>query len=430
MIDMKKSYLILTMLSLFLAGCNSDSSGDQAVQPLNKLTIKGDKVERQVVVDQIENNIKISATNNDPVSNVSWFVSDSATPKLATGFIPLNRDKQNFELFYLVDAPGTDNPQDIVFIEGVPCIILECKSFTRYQLLEGASQASLQLAFNGLQAHYVDPLTLSLPEKKRVPVTISGDLRFSIPNSWPVLKKQRFPVIATEGSLVFDGQTYNIASMEHFERIERRDIFGGNWRVKETGYNIVLKHNQQIIYLTLTFLTLADFDLGLSYETISIDTDNKTFSKQVVQSIHDWEEYDEELIFHFTHELKGVQGSKILTSDLRIPKPVLKATFNRVPLNTPSFYKLPTAQAENDRQFYALSLGQTGEAGSLTLIQELKGHASLKYREGEQDYSCGNRELACAGLSMDADQKTWRFNSVKLGDKTLNGTAYIPGVFE
>jgi hypothetical protein len=428
MIDMKKSYLILTMLSLFLAGCNSDSSGDQAVQPLNKLTIKGDKVERQLVVDQIENNIKISATNNDPVSNISWFVSDSATPKLATGFIPLNRDKQNFELFYLVDAPGTDNPQDIVFIEGVPCIILECKSFTRYQLLEGASQASLQLAFNGLQAHYVDPVTLSLPEKKRVPVTISGNLRFSIPNSWPVLKKQRFPVIATEGSLVFDGQTYHIVSIE---RIDRINTFENGFGLRVAGYSIVLKNGSQTIYLDFT-AELYDI-LGFHIQRVNVNKNDENYMEKIINPpaiLSGWEENDKELIFNFGHNLEGKQGSKILTSDLRIPKPILKATFNRAPLNTPSFYKLPTAQAENDRQFYVFSLGQTGEAGSLTLIQELKGHVSLKYSEGEQDYSCGNRELACAGLSMDADQKTWRFNSVKLGDKTLNGTAYIPGVFE
>lgn len=136
------------------------------------------------------------------------------------------------------------------------------------------------------------------------------------------------------------------------------------------------------------------------------------------------------LPFELTDET-GEKPAKTLTGNLKIPNMVWNVALNG---EVPDLVELVGGFAENDSKYYALNLitldSSTRRSTYLEIRQELDGHLWLDYYGGEDSPSCGSPTTACVGLTVDTDKKTYRFNNVRLGDYTLNGGLYIPGVFE
>lgn len=254
---------------------------------------------------------------------------------------------------------------------------------------------------------------------------LSGALQYSIPDNWPVLQKKRFPDIDVQGQAMFDGKIYRVSSVNALPRISR--IEGKEY---QREYEMTLKHGSAILSLSLRVDNpeLQQHDATIY---VSVIDDSGYYQAKLPFPQAYWVEDDDDLKIQFDKVVmvdNDSNISKTLNVSFRIPKIKIQASLDGELFQV--YEAFSPARASNDQKIYDISLGDGEPLQTLRLVQELKGHASLKYHKDEQDYSCGNRELTCAGLSMDADQKTWRFNSVKLGDKTLNGTAYIPGVFE
>ena len=122
--------------------------------------------------------------------------------------------------------------------------------------------------------------------------------------------------------------------------------------------------------------------------------------------------------------------TRLLGSNLIIPKTIATLELNTQPIKLYKDIKVE-ANATNDQKSYQMAFGNNlDNISTLKIIHELKGHLSANYQTGEETYTCGNREIACAGLFVGSDQKTYRFNQVKVGNNTLNGSVFIPGVFE
>ena len=117
---------------------------------------------------------------------------------------------------------------------------------------------------------------------------------------------------------------------------------------------------------------------------------------------------------------------KILSSNVYVPFDQYNLTLNQSIQLVPR-YKSTYAQTINDQKMYQIEFENYGE---LTINQEIKGHLSLVYTQGEDTVLCGDRNTSCKGLSVDHLKQNFTFNSVKIGSDTINGNFYFAGVFQ
>ncbi|KAF1027286.1 MAG: hypothetical protein GAK29_00798 [Acinetobacter bereziniae] len=117
---------------------------------------------------------------------------------------------------------------------------------------------------------------------------------------------------------------------------------------------------------------------------------------------------------------------KILSSNVYVPFDQYNLILNQSTQLLP-IYKHTYAQTTNDQKMYQIDFENYG---MLTINQEIKGHLSLVYTQGEDTVSCGDRNISCKGLSVDQLKQNFTFNNVKIGSDTINGNFYFAGVFQ
>ena len=412
--------------ALLLAGCHDDSGADQTVDQnpaqANVLHIKGEGVDRQVVLDPKEVSVSFSATGNLPMDTIC-FSEPSKNPAFLSGYINLLPDSMQINLSSLIFAedPKANDVNDITFLN---CFNHICIDHTQYTLQKGPSVSTLSLAFKQTPHRFYtyDPVVKDFT--KQTPVQLSGVLQYSIPNHWPVLQKKRFPYIAVQGQARFDGKSYRVSSVKALPNIT--SIEGKEY---QREYEMTLKQGSTALSLSLR-VDNPEVQQQDAAIYVSVIDDSGYYQAKLPFPQTYWVEDAAELKVQFNNMVlveNDSHASKVLDISLEIPKARLQATLDSQPLQLYAGYD---GRAYNDQKRYDISLGDSKALQSLQLVQELKGHLSLKYQENGQDYSCGSPDLACTGMTVDADQRTYRFNHVKLGNKVLDGTMYIPGVFE
>ena len=243
---MKKLVFIATLGGIALIGCSGGSSdNDSAVVSPQKniLSIQGDNINQKTTIDQIADNVKISATGNQPIDFISWYSVGNKNERFKFGQIFLEKGKESAKLFLLADAIEINNSVNGFLLSSSYCNSVEC---SKYLMTEGKEELNLQIKFKNIQSVYQDASTIGInatskskviiarekdgiiihpelpvqPEVNTKIVTVTGDLNFKIPSSWPIAQKSRFPIIQTQGQLVFDGKAYKISSLNYPEIVE------------------------------------------------------------------------------------------------------------------------------------------------------------------------------------------------------------------
>lgn len=448
---MKKLVLISTLFGIGLVGCGGSSNdASSAPQSSNVLTIQGDKLNQKTTVDQIADNVKISATGNQPISSISWISGGHINEKFKFGQIFLDSTEQNASLWYLGDTIDTNGVLTGFGLDGFSCVFPECSVQPKYLLTKVKDELNLQIKFDNNQYVYKDASTIgkdvtpkskaiiaqkkdgiiinpTLPTQPDVStklVKVTGDLNFKIPSNWPIVQKNRFPIVQMQGDFIFDGKSYEIFKIEHPDVIEQDTFIS-------TIYRVGLKNADDKIFLNISTL---ESKLDSSVESaISVSADEVKYLAVQLEPQDFWLENSKELKININNVVltdEKTSEQKILSSNLIIPKIATMITLNGQVLTIPE-NQWVEANAINDQKLYSLDFGgSSASTSTLQIIHELKGHLSAKYQIGDQSYTCGSREIACVGLSADADQKTYQFNQVKVGSNTLNGSVFIPGVFE
>lgn len=446
---MKKVVLISTLMGIGLIGCGGSSNNDSAIVSLqiNILSIQGDKVNEKTTIDQIADNVKISATGNQPIHSIFWSSRDNKNGNFKIGQIFLNPAKESAELFYLADGIETNNSVNGFLLSRSYCNSVEC---SKYLMTEGKEELNLQIKFNSIQSLYQNASTIGIngtpkskvivaqekdgiiihpelpaqPEVNKKVVIVTGDINFKIPSNWPIAQKSRFPIIQTLGDFAFDGKSYQVFTMEDPAIIEQDTFIYSKHR-------IILKNNKDTIFLNLSRL---ESKLDSSVRNIlTIDIDDMTYGTELRESQNVWLETDKNINLNVADLVlfnEETSATKMLRTNLRIPKTTATLELNTQPIKLYKDIKVE-ANATNDQKSYQMAFGNNlDNISTLKIIYELKGHLSANYQIEDETYACGNREIACAGLSVDSDQKTYRFNQVRVGNNTLNGSVFIPGVFE
>lgn len=414
---MKKQLLCLAFMSTGLVACGGGGSGGssggsnstQLTTPAaNVLTVKGTGVDKQETITVAKKDILISAIGNQPIQLIEFYEKPESYDWY--GRIRLNTDSNKAQLEKL----AFDN-SNRAFLSCSPDGCPESNSI--YSLQGGTQQSILSIHFDQEPNHYRQGGTNTVK-----PVEVSGELKFGIPANWPILQTNRFPVANVQGQLLWNGQPYRVSGQPFSER----DRF-----TNQLVHRVQLAGNNGSIELTIKELSATAFK-------VSVTEGNITYFTNLGLSKSPWQQTQQEikldffllLPFELTDEA-GEKPAKTLTGNLKIPNMVWNVALNG---EVPDLVELVGGFSENDSKYYALNLialdGSTRRSTYLEIRQELDGHLWLDYYGGEDSPSCGSPTTACAGLTVDADKKTYRFNNVRLGDHTLNGGLYIPGVFE
>ena len=448
---MKKLVFIATLGGIALIGCSGGSSdNDSAVVSPQKniLSIQGDNINQKTTIDQIADNVKISATGNQPIDFISWYSVGNKNERFKFGQIFLEKGKESAKLFLLADAIEINNSVNGFLLSSSYCNSVEC---SKYLMTEGKEELNLQIKFKNIQSVYQDASTIGInatskskviiarekdgiiihpelpvqPEVNTKIVTVTGDLNFKIPSSWPIAQKSRFPIIQTQGQLVFDGKAYKISSLNYPEIVEYDN------KIYNTHYEITLKNNLETILLSINTNEGAIYPFNQA--TVTIIKNDEYYSTQVPIPQKFWIENPQSITINIPEVIlidDITSMTRLLGSNLIIPKTIATLELNTQPIKLYKDIKVE-ANATNDQKSYQMAFGNNlDNISTLKIIHELKGHLSANYQTGEETYTCGNREIACAGLFVGSDQKTYRFNQVKVGNNTLNGSVFIPGVFE
>ncbi|RYY79179.1 MAG: hypothetical protein EOO69_07890 [Moraxellaceae bacterium] len=225
--------------------------------------------------------------------------------------------------------------------------------------------------------------------------------------------------------MIFDGKAYEISSVDYPEIVEYDN------KIYNTQYEITLKNNVETILLSINTNEGAIYPFNQA--TVTIIKDNEYYSAQIPVPQKFWMENLQSITINIPQVIltdDKTSVTKLLSSNLIIPKITATVDLNEQPIKLYKDIKVE-ADATNDQKSYQMAFGNNlDNISTLKIIYELKGHLSANYKTGDETYTCGNREIACAGLSVDSDQRTYHFNKVKIGNNTLNGLVFIPGIFE
>ncbi len=257
---------------------------------------------------------------------------------------------------------------------------------------------------------------------------VSGELNYLIPNDWWVLQPHRFPVINVQGTFVLGGESYRVQGIDNIG-VSR----SGVTLDEDNLHTIFLKSatGKEAILVVAPILELAEKPEARLY--VSLSTDKGIFEAFLPASQSMWMEDEQTMTAHFDQlALKSsFSGDEtVLTASLMIPKANARLSLNNQPLPLKYYDGQANAFVRNNQKNYSVYFSRDGKSSSLTLSQEGSAVLAAKYELDGETYRCGTETLSCAGLTLDADQKTYRFNNVKLGAHTLNGSVFIPGVFE
>lgn len=449
---MQKIALTTLVTSLILAGCGGGSSGSSTTNQtlpatatindnnaLRVLTEKGELngeiFENTIKLNAETTAVKFYASANEPVSFVEIYPKGQMS--MPAGWIYLYPDQPRAKIDFL--AAPRDGQKSMVVL----CRSGSCEQNTNYSLNLKDDIYTLNIRFdksmqvwNGLlpdsfypDRHYYHfnsaPDFNGIPGGYIVygmsaPVQLDGQLNYTIPKQWAVMQQNRFPEIAIAGQLTFDGELYQFVGSH-----------GGTLKNLEAR-TLQLKSSQgkEISIMLANHTTASD---GLAKGTyVVVYADSKSYEGHLDLSQQVFLENSQRIQLDFRQlSLADAAGEhKVLNSNLVVPKAYAQLKLNNTALSLGGYNPDMNAFARDDQKGYKFLLNSGDQAYTLTVIHEAKGHVSVQYQNGNLSLSCGSPAEACTGLSVDADQKTYRFKQVKLdSNHVLNGRLFVPGVY-
>lgn len=429
---MKTQILFLSFISMGLVACGGGGGGGgssnstppaavdigQITTPgSNLLTIKGDGINKQEQVVATEKEIVLFAVGNQPMHFIMFEPKLGQSQSQTAGGIRLLPESTQAGLILL--RFDKDAKTQLSCQSGNAC-----EEHSNYSLEAGSQRSLLSINFNQSPNTYVIKKS-----NQQIPVKVSGNLQFGIPASWPVLQAKRFPVMDVKGSLVWAGETYQLERLGKVPRI----WWGGPRTI--SLYFKSISGSSKALELVLNIDHDDTFNIrlddggessysfyGSSYKKYFFENDRELHLKLNKLVLSDFDD-----------------NRLILSSDLRFPKLFSDVSFNGYPV----FEDVVgiSGAARNASKTYSITFQSSGisdegereiETTYLNLNQELSGHVWMSYSVRSNEYVCGSVTKNCPGLSLDPDQKTWRFNNVDLFKQAskLNGMLYIPGIVE
>lgn len=410
------------LTTFLLTGCGSENKEEGIVEK-NTLTIQAEDFNDKIKVNLKDGNYSLSAKGNDPDVTLSFWQFDNLND-LVYGDLRLIEEKKKASFSTL--AWGSNYKYSYLF-----CIsYLECADNTSYRFDEISRKLKVSFKKNSNQLikDYIEGV--GGKSTRAVPATISGDLQFIIPSNWLAFNKNRFPEINRDKSLKLAGKTYQISeissdivfyeddidkyigSVDHLdfendEEVVRLYIYHGiensslfkDTRLKIFNYN----KNGGLIFSSEDSITSSFITLKNSGKILSLNIKNLNLS------------------------VKEQDVTKMLDLNFDIPRHTSNIQVNDedVLLSTSN---IDFSYVINDQKIYDINLKNYSNSYFFKIIQEFNGNLTIENADGKSEITCGDRNNSCLGLSMDSDQKTFRFNNVKLGEDILNGTIYIAGV--
>lgn len=428
-----KKLVVVGLMSAAVAGCGGGGGGGnsagtatppppivvdvgQITTPAsNVLTVKGEQFDKQVAITQDLYDISVHARGNQPIDMVTFLQKPNQYER--GGEIELQKSQARFTHLDF-DARGIDR---LTCDEEKGCF-----QNTSYQLVPNDQGLLLNIIFN--QAHNE---LRHRGEASLKPVSVSGALAFNIPAHWPSAKSGRFPVLNAPGELLWDGEFFTVYN------VKSRHSEDANSHI--SWHTLSLKGKNRKITLDVYVSTAEGwFDVDIT------EKDNRYFFSSLYEDFNVdytryWSEDDQKLKLNFKKlRLKDSRSNKVLAlnGNLEVPKDRFDITVDGESIA----YRYPATEevgVKNSTKYYKVSLNADGvdENGhngrmvnTLTLYHELGGHVWLSYSDNGMEYLCGSKTQRCPGLSLTADQRTWRFNNVNIDGAHVNGTYYFIGV--
>ncbi|ELW82347.1 MULTISPECIES: hypothetical protein [Acinetobacter] len=407
---MKKIVMYSTVSLLLLSGCggsdNSDSIG--TANHSSYITIKGEGINQTLNFDDSQLTYKISAIGNQPITSASFANkngSDFSVVELNHG----NKAKLAM-LFKDFDT------QDVKSIFCFP--LYDCSSNTSYSIKELNQKKHIQVIFKDAPNQYYRGDASELKDFNGFKsVLITGELNYFAQSNWPIFQTNRFPIVKVQGKVIYDSEEYNIESYAEFDTRLEGKLY---WTDKE----LVLKKDDKTI-----FLLIRKYHNTYSENAISIRVSDGTDTYTISDLANEiWSHSNKEFELNLDNIILKSDAEKIktLSANVYVPFDQYNLILNQSTQLVPR-YKNTYAQAINDQKMYQIYFENYGE---LTINQEIKGHLSLVYTQGEDTVLCGDRNTSCKGLSVDHLKQNFTFNSVKIGSDTINGNFYFAGVFQ
>lgn len=423
--------VVVGLMSAGLVACGGGGGGGESssgsntdptqlnTPTANILTVKGTGVNKQEAITVDNKDISIIATGNQPVDRVSFFPKGLSADKVPPGWFGSIHFSYNYkaQIGYL-DFHDKTNAY-------LSCSLDACLQNSSYDFQVGTQQTLLTFNFDQAPNTYHYQVN---GKDRTTPVKLSGNLQFTFPSNWPVLQLPRFPKAVPQGEFYWSAYPYNVFAFP----VSEKNATTNRW----THTLMVEQDDSDLFTLKITELSATSFK-------ISMTDDFETYSANVVATKSPWQENDKvvNLTIGEPHpqgyilplELWNEDGtsSQNLKARLVIPRAIFDFTIDG---KSPGLVQFQGAYAENENKYYQLRLEQR-KGGStaysiFNINQALDGHLWLSYFVDKKSLSCGGPDKACAGLSVDSDQHTYRLSNVKVGDFTIDGTAYIPGVLK
>lgn len=378
--------------------------------------MKGTGVNKQEAITVDNKNISIIATGNQPVDRVSFFPKGLSADKVPPGWFGSIHFGYNYkaQIGYL-DFHDKSNAY-------LSCPMDTCLQNSSYDFQVGTQQTLLTFNFDQTPNTYYYQVN---GKDRTTPVKLSGNLQFTFPSNWPVLQLPRFPLITTQGQFLWNGYTRKISSLP----LTKKDP-----TTNQLTHTVKFGDDDDLIVLKVV-------DVAVNSYRVSVTAEENTFTADV--STSPWQETAKGIKLNLGQQLplgplqplvlmnEEDDYSVEISANMVIPRPVLDLTIDG---KSPDQIQLEGGYAENESKYYQLSLKQVNGNSTtysyLNILKAADGHLWLSYFGNRKSLRCGDTAKACAGLSVNSEQDTYQFNNIKLGDFTIDGTAYIPGVLK
>lgn len=409
--------IIVGFLSIVvLSGCGKDSEKEQVIENNESvLLIKGDGVDEKIIINSDYINYNFSAYDNNSYFSILFGNKDNKP--IQYGSITLDQTTKAVSLDSL-----------LMVRDGLFCPpLLACTENTIYNIESKNGINDIKINFKNSANVFFKNLNIEndTTEFTKVPVVVNGQFKTSVPQSWPIFQTQRFPIYETEGSFYFDDTKYEVSS------IESPNLKYENGKLISQSIPIQLNSNIGTLNLTI----IKRYDISNEYDNVFLEIKAGNFySGKISLSNEKWID-DGNLIFLDFINVGIVDQttgqSKNLNTNIKIPRSYAKLTLDGSKLDITPVGSSYIAKAWDDQKMYLIGSYRDNRYSELSIIQELKGHISLKYSiDGSNDITCGDRQKSCEGITFDTQRKNFSFNNVKLGVNTLNGTFYFAGILK
>lgn len=410
---MKKICVGLLSL-LILNGCKNDAkTNEESLINQSNLFIHGEGVSEEITLDTKNTNYNFVSYGNDSYFSI-LFDSKEGNP-IFYGSITLDQATNYVSLDVLVRVPDALNCPPL----------LVCTENTSYNLESKSGLNFIKINFKDAPNFFLKPKSTesSSIEFTRTPVLINGQFSVNAPMNWPIFQTQRFPKYYAQGSFNFDGKAYEVSS------IDSSTSQYENGELQSESIPIHLKSSIDSLFLVVT----KRFDISDQYNNVFIQIYNDDFSSGSLPiSNETWQDGGNLIqlgLLNMSVNNQNSEDFKILNANIQFPRSNAKLTLNGNKLELIPVGSSFSASTTNDQKMYNIGAIINNKYAALKIIQELKGHVSLKYEvDGGDNLTCGDRSSVCEGITYDDQRKNFIFNNVKLGSENLNGTVYFAGV--